>query len=251
MSRFQAVDQDRQASSLIDYLDALADLTAVQEMRRFAFRVVTDASPKKILDLGCGTGETTRSLSEICTGCVVVGLDNSIFLLETARIRHPENTFLQGDARTLDVGNAWDVCYSERLLMHMADLATCLSSIERTLRPGGLFVSVEPNWQAAHWRGKGDPVGSLFLARYQEAIAQPGAPEKIAETCSAMGWKQIAGSSHVLAVADFSQADDVIRVENALARQGVSGTGLHRSMERLRADFQAFVLPFTVQAWRT
>jgi ubiquinone/menaquinone biosynthesis C-methylase UbiE len=251
MSRFQAVDHDRQGSDLVAYLDSLAGLPAVQEMRRLAFDVVADGSPKKILDLGCGTGETTRSLSEICTGCLVVGLDRSTVLLETAKVRHPTNTFVHGDALALDAGCAWDACYSERLLMHIHDLDACLRSIERALAPGGLLVSVEPNWRAAHWKGFGDPVGSLFLTRYLEAIAQPAAPEKITESCSAMGWRQMSGSSHMLTAVSFVEADAVIRFRNALVRQGASDAALPRTMERLKADFQSFVLPFTVQAWRT
>ena len=52
--------------------------------------------PARVLDIGCGTGFMTRHLKG-----EVVGLDQSAAMLEIARARVPEATFVQGDALKL------------------------------------------------------------------------------------------------------------------------------------------------------
>jgi ubiquinone/menaquinone biosynthesis C-methylase UbiE len=69
-----------------DWNDELADLIAMIEA----------LPPKRTLDVACGTGFLTRHLNGKITG-----LDQSARMLETARERMPEATFVRGDALQL------------------------------------------------------------------------------------------------------------------------------------------------------
>jgi ubiquinone/menaquinone biosynthesis C-methylase UbiE len=69
-----------------DWNEELADLIAMIEA----------LPPKRTLDVACGTGFLTRHLNGEITG-----LDQSARMLETARERMPEATFVRGDALQL------------------------------------------------------------------------------------------------------------------------------------------------------
>jgi ubiquinone/menaquinone biosynthesis C-methylase UbiE len=69
-----------------DWNEELADLIAMIEA----------LPPKRTLDVACGTGFLTRHLNGKITG-----LDQSARMLETARERMPEATFVRGDALQL------------------------------------------------------------------------------------------------------------------------------------------------------
>jgi ubiquinone/menaquinone biosynthesis C-methylase UbiE len=58
--------------------------------------IVEGLSPARVLDVGCGTGFMTQHLKG-----EVVGLDQSAAMLEIARGRVPEATFVRGDALNL------------------------------------------------------------------------------------------------------------------------------------------------------
>jgi demethylmenaquinone methyltransferase/2-methoxy-6-polyprenyl-1,4-benzoquinol methylase len=59
-------------------------------------RTIATLAPKRTLDVACGTGFLTRHLRGDVTG-----LDQSGRMLEIARERSPEATFVQGDALSL------------------------------------------------------------------------------------------------------------------------------------------------------
>ncbi len=58
--------------------------------------ILEGLSPARVLDVGCGTGFMTQHLKG-----EVVGLDQSAAMLEIARGRVPEATFVRGDALNL------------------------------------------------------------------------------------------------------------------------------------------------------
>ncbi len=57
------------------------------------------AEPGRVLDVGCGTGRTTRPLAD--RGHDVVGIDVSERMVAQARERHPDLTFRVDDATDL------------------------------------------------------------------------------------------------------------------------------------------------------
>lgn len=112
------------------------------------FRRYSPEPVHSILDLGCGTGGHALLLAR--RGYQVAGVDRSEAMLVAARAKaaacHVDSrlTFHQGDIRTLDLGQTYDVVIAMFAVMSYmtanADLAAALNTIRHHLRPGGLLV---------------------------------------------------------------------------------------------------------------
>lgn len=101
---------------------------------------------ERVLDLGCGTGHHAAELT--AAGAVVVGLDADASMLDVARAAHPEVSFVEGDAQSLDVGRlqaaaggAYDAVFSNAALHWLPRQDDVMSGVRRVLRPGGRFVA--------------------------------------------------------------------------------------------------------------
>lgn len=112
---------------------------------------------KQVLDLAVGSGRTTPSLLPYAAG--YIGVDLSEPMLEVARRRHPEATFLRMDVRDiarLGAGRFDFVLASCAILSAFSheDRLQLLDSIRGLLTPGGLFVFTAHN---RNWRDAGMP----------------------------------------------------------------------------------------------
>jgi SAM-dependent methyltransferase len=112
----------------------------------------------RILDIGCGTGATTRVLAARATEGSVFGLDLSGPMLAIAReaaqresIRNVE--FVQGDAQVYPFDLAsFDVAVSRMGSMFFGDPAAAFANIRGALRPGGrLALTVWQEVAANEW----------------------------------------------------------------------------------------------------
>lgn len=94
------------------------------------------------LDLACGTGGFTHELR--AAGLEVVGLDASAEMLGMARTRLPGVQFTQGDLRSFDLAQRFDLvtCVFDSLnnLLTPADLGAAFGRMAAHLTPGGLLA---------------------------------------------------------------------------------------------------------------
>jgi SAM-dependent methyltransferase len=97
---------------------------------------------KTLLDLGCGTGKHASLFH--AAGYEVQGVDMSATMLARARAHHPDIRFHQGDARSVRLGQGFDIVTS---LFHVAsyqttnaDLDAYLTTAKAHLKPGGIFL---------------------------------------------------------------------------------------------------------------
>lgn len=112
----------------------------------------------RCLDVGCGTGATTRALAAVAVDGSVFGLDLSGQMLtiagdaaDGASLGNVE--FAQGDAQVYPFDTAsFDVAVSRMGCMFFGDPATAFANIGRALRPGGrLAVTVWQEMTANQW----------------------------------------------------------------------------------------------------
>ncbi len=80
----------------------------------------------RLLDLGCGLGETTRLLARLYPTSQVVGLDQDAALLEVAESKKASADtmiqFVYGDAARLPFpDNSFDLVFARFLLAHLSD----------------------------------------------------------------------------------------------------------------------------------
>lgn len=100
----------------------------------------------RILDVGCGYGETAFHLARE-VGCEVVGINISAKELDLAHERTPDSgvadkvSFEYGDFHDLPFGDAtFDVVWSQEAFLHGVDKIQILQECHRVLKPGGRVV---------------------------------------------------------------------------------------------------------------
>lgn len=102
----------------------------------------------KLLDVGCGTGYHLARYHE--RGFEISGVDGSKDMLEQARIANPEIEFKQSDVDKLPYEDqSFDYVLCIEVLRYLPDINTCMSEINRVLKPGGTaLVTAAPVFQA-------------------------------------------------------------------------------------------------------
>ncbi len=146
--------------------------------RRLTARVCLEGAPRRILDLGCGTGDLSVHLARLAPkGAAITGLDYSQPMLELAKRKayragvFERIKFINGDAANLpfpdghfdSVGISFafrNLTYQSRLrLPHLVE-------VKRVLKPGGRYVIVEssqPHSLIVRW----------LFHRYMYLVARP------------------------------------------------------------------------------
>jgi len=120
----------------------------------------------RVLDVGCATGYYSAAFSEL--GYDVTGIDISTTAIETARQRHPQLRFMQGDAlASLPEGTRFDLVFafgfSPANTEDLEQVRETLRQLAGHLRPGGTLAflggsrltgSVTPSsdWHNHRWK---------------------------------------------------------------------------------------------------
>lgn len=145
------------------------------KMTAYALEILAlwGAKPKRIADVGCGTGAVAVALA--ARRFAVVGVDGSPAMLERARARALKRgvsvDWRCQDLRALDVGEPVDFlsCYYDTLnhLTEPADLERALAGFHRALAPGGLMLIDlnTPHAYASVWNGATDVFDDGELTR--------------------------------------------------------------------------------------
>ena len=107
------------------------------------------AAGERVLDVGCGCGQTTLQLAaKVGPRGSVTGIDISTPMLERARARAAERElaqvrFLNADAQTTAVGAAaFDLVFSRFGVMFFSDPRAAFANLRASLAPGGRVAFV-------------------------------------------------------------------------------------------------------------
>jgi SAM-dependent methyltransferase len=129
--------------AMSDLFDYDAELRLHNEHFRAAARV---GSGDHVLDVGCGTGQSTREAARAAVAGSAVGVDLSAPMLERARQLSDEEgpanvAFQQADAQVHRFPPArFDVCISRFGTMFFPDPVAAFANIGRALRPAARLV---------------------------------------------------------------------------------------------------------------
>ncbi|MBT06007.1 MAG: SAM-dependent methyltransferase [Rhodospirillaceae bacterium] len=114
-----------------------------------ALNALSAAKGERILDVGCGTGETSVELAKLVgPGGKVQGIDFSRPMLERARaeaVSAPQGvlSFKEGDAEVQQfVPNYFDAVFSRFGVMFFDDPVAALGNIRTAIKPGGRLAYV-------------------------------------------------------------------------------------------------------------
>lgn len=111
------------------------------------FRAAAAVRPgDRVLDVGCGTGQSTREAARRAGDGSVLGVDLSLPLLDHARRLTEDEGLRNVDYERADVQvhafppAAFDLCISRFGVMFFADPVAAFTNIARALRPGARLV---------------------------------------------------------------------------------------------------------------
>ena len=102
------------------------------------------AGARRVLDLGCGPGNSTTHLRE-AIGAGALGADYAMPMLRRARRRNPQLPLVCADGGRLPVRTgSLDAVTFHSVLYLLPDQSAALREVARVLRPGGRAVLLEP-----------------------------------------------------------------------------------------------------------
>jgi len=106
------------------------------------------ASPRSVVDLGCGPGNSTAVLATRWPAARITGLDSSAEMLDRARQSNPRLEWVQGDITewSSGAGREYDIVFSNAALQWVTDHAAIYPRLLNRVAAGGaLAVQVPAN----------------------------------------------------------------------------------------------------------
>ena len=128
--------------------------------------LANEAAPKRILDLGCGTGLAGEAFKDLVRGGTLDGVDLSPRMIEKSRNRGIYDALAVGDLQTAleRTEGVYDLLIAADTFVYLGDLAPVLAPAYRCLTDGGfLLFTVE--------RDEGDSYALGPKRRYRHAEA--------------------------------------------------------------------------------
>ncbi|MEH2286941.1 class I SAM-dependent methyltransferase [Nostoc sp.] len=174
---------------LYDGISRLAALSVGGEarFRQLALQGLTIHSDSQILDLCCGSGQTTEFLVKISQN--VTGLDASPKSLQRARLNVPEASYIEAFAEEIPFAdNSFDVVHTSVALHEMQpqQLRKIINEVYRVLKPRGVFTLVDFHapTNPIFWPGV-----SVFLLLFETETAWELLKTDLAELLAKTGFK--------------------------------------------------------------
>lgn len=151
-SGFRDVDRAADFAVFSSCLTLVDSLPFFAECKRESYGLLGASPGRRILDVGCGLGNDAAALAGlVAPGGTVVGVDGSRSMIEAARGEHggvEGLSFEVADAASLPFADAsFDACRVDRVLQHVADPAPAVREMARVLRPGGVLVAYDNDWE--------------------------------------------------------------------------------------------------------
>jgi trans-aconitate 2-methyltransferase len=147
---------------------------------------IRKATPKTVIDLGCGPGNLTATLADRWPDAQVIGIDSDNNMLQAAsKEQRPNLRFEHGDLATWQPAQPVDVIVSNAALQWTGGHLSLLHRYVDVLRPGGaIALQVPGNFEDPHhlairqvmarprWKQALGPLPERALSSYPAAVYQ-------------------------------------------------------------------------------
>ena len=149
-----------------------------------ALRLFAPQPGQRVLDIGCGFGDTTQDIARIVgAGGEAVGVDAAERFIEAAREEAAEAgvqnvRFEVADVQVDDLGGPYDMAFSRMGTMFFANPVAALRNVRAALKPGARLVMVV--WRRREdndWLYRAQTIVEGFVSRpeqYDEPSCGPG-----------------------------------------------------------------------------
>lgn len=150
-----------------------------------------------VLDVGCGPGNLTASISELVDLGVVIGIDIAHDVIVEARTEFGSDriSFEVADMYALNYSdNEFDVVHAHQVLQHLGNPIAALHEMKRVVKPGGVVAVRDSDYAEMLWSPE-DPLLDRWLDIYRQIArrngAEPDAGRFLGEWARAVGFEEI------------------------------------------------------------
>ncbi len=151
-SGFQSVDRASDFAVFSSCLTLIDSLPFFAECKRESYELLGALPGRRVLEVGCGLGDDAATMAKLVSPAgAVVAIDGSQAMIEAARERHGDVAGLAldvADAAHMPFDDAsFDACRIDRVLQHIAEPTAAVLEMVRVLRPGGVLVAYDNDWE--------------------------------------------------------------------------------------------------------
>ncbi len=127
-----------------DFLNNLISFCLHKYVKSKSLSLLKIKENSKILDICTGTGDITKILKEKYKTFDIVGVDVSSNMLEIAKKKNPEITYILADVKNLPFPNSiFDYVISSFGYRNILDKKSAISEIKRVLKREGKFLHLD------------------------------------------------------------------------------------------------------------
>ena len=119
------------------------DAERIRVVRDLLLRVPGD--PRRIVDLGCGPGTSTRMLADRFPEARITGVDQSVAMLAVAAKRAPGAAFVCADINSFWPEAPLDLVFADSVLQWLGDHERLFANLMDWLAPGGTLAVQMPD----------------------------------------------------------------------------------------------------------
>ena len=211
-------------------------------------------SGARVLDIGCGLGDTTLRIAELVgPDGDVTGVDAGQRFVEFARAEAAERNvpnvdYVEGDAQVAELGENFDYAFSRFGTMFFAAPGAALRNIRQSLRPGGRLCMIV--WRRKldnDWLHRGELVAKRFLEKPEETDEPTCGPgpfsmanaDTTSEILEGAGFEEITLRRHDIDYRMGRNLDDAVALLTAIGPAGELIRLAGDDAERVRPEIEA------------
>ena len=228
-----------------------------------ALALVPPLAGQRVLDIGCGFGDTSQRIAELVGAeGEVVGVDVAPRFIETATREAADAgvgnvTFEVRDVQFDPLGEGYDLAFSRMGTMFFASPVAALRNVRASLKPGGRLVMVV--WRRREdndWMYRAQTVVEALVPRNEESDEPTCGPgpfsmanaDTVSEILTFAGFEEISLRRCDLNVLFGSDLDEAIAINLAIGPAGelmrLAGNAAAPLLPRIDADLRAALAEF-------
>lgn len=161
---------------------ALADTSEMRDQRRRVIELLAPRSGWRVLDVGCGPGHLARELAAaVGPEGAVSAVDVSPDMLSLARASATVKFDLTYGTELPYPDDTFDAVVATQVYEFVEPLSDALRELHRVLRPGGVAVILDTDWDSVVWASADEDRMTQVVDGWRRRVAHPHLPRTL--TC--------------------------------------------------------------------